>query len=680
MLTKHDWTTLAKVWPSLLLSRHSEKPSVAKLLDQVFKSLQKYSETFAIHNKITEEVVNMAWDLIPLNQRPAEAEMASGLARSAYSNKVNEDVYESLVDKLCEELETRKLHWRHYNLGLGMLTILTRSDIALPRRAVKLVVENLTHDNLLVRKCSIHVLGSILKQHKRPHPKIPLDPNECLVEAPGDRGGNLWLCYNKDNVPKSLEDWDQPRYVHKTHYGYYMWPRKMLVYAPSDQQPPLNRSSEDMNAQEAEIFKFFSNEAKLQKLIEFLSLEEQKGVDHFDARRFFMFKGLFRNFGGSIFLHLFRDHLERLVEQDQESAHRCAAEVIAGIIRGSKHWPWDMTTDLWSWLQPLLQKIVSKITVESFTDWGTCFATSSKSRDPHRIHWMLEALMDEPIQSKGSFTDCSRLYALQGALAQQEWRIPTLMHKILEELKPFMTHSLLNVRDRLGSMLTNIFISDLDFSGFPGNQSNHGGNKRNPKIVDFINEVVPQLEMLASDDESSGSRTPIDVGSSEALGLARPPLGPETMMMRMLPPELLARLPRPPGPRPEMLLPRMPNPGQPGLMPMLGPDAMLRMLPPEFLARLPRPPGPEMLARMPGPEMLARMPIPGPEMLLRMPGSGMALGPPHPHEMMGFDMMLPEVPNGLSMDPLKEEKQKAIRLLQAGEVFSFFGFVRMSAG
>ena len=65
MLTKHDWNTHMKVWPALLLSRHSEKPSVAKLLDQVFKSLQKYSETFAIHNVITEKVVRMAFDLIP---------------------------------------------------------------------------------------------------------------------------------------------------------------------------------------------------------------------------------------------------------------------------------------------------------------------------------------------------------------------------------------------------------------------------------------------------------------------------------------------------------------------------------------------------------------------------------------------------------------------------------------
>ena len=38
-----------------------------------------------------------------------------------------------------------------------------------------------------------------------------------------------------------------------------------------------------------------------------------------------------------------------------------------------------MTVTLWSWMQPLLRKVVSKITVESFGDWGTCFATGKEN-------------------------------------------------------------------------------------------------------------------------------------------------------------------------------------------------------------------------------------------------------------------------------------------------------------
>ena len=153
--------------------------------------------------------------------------------------------------------------------------------------------------------------------------------------APGDRPGNEWLCYDKTRVPQNAEDWNKVNFVHKTHYGYYTWPRKMMAYASEAEQPPLQRSADELSPAEREFFSFFSNESHVGKLIEFFSLEEQKGLDRFNARRFFMFKGLFRNYGDT-FLHLFRPHLERLVDQDQESAHRCAAEIIAGNFKFSR--------------------------------------------------------------------------------------------------------------------------------------------------------------------------------------------------------------------------------------------------------------------------------------------------------------------------------------------------------
>ena len=81
------------------------------------------------------------------------------------------------------------------------------------------------------------------------------------------------------------------RYVHKTHFGFYTWPEKMYVYAPSDQQPELDRRPEDLSPGEREVQQFFSNPSNIEKLIGFLSLEDRKGKDKFDARRFSMFKG-----------------------------------------------------------------------------------------------------------------------------------------------------------------------------------------------------------------------------------------------------------------------------------------------------------------------------------------------------------------------------------------------------
>ena len=121
------------------------------------------------------------------------------------------------------------------------------------------------------------------------------------------------------------------------------------------------------------------------------------------------------------------------------------------------------------------------------------------------------------------------------------------MKQLLLDLKPFLTTSYMSVRDRLGSMFTNIFMHDLHFEG-------QGGNQRNPKMEDFINEILPALECLAheEDRENSPEVQPMQEGSPPPPG---PPMG--------LPGSI-----RPPGP-----LMGPPGPMGPGLMgpPGVGP-------------------------------------------------------------------------------------------------------------
>ena len=81
------------------------------------------------------------------------------------------------------------------------------------------------------------------------------------------------------------------RFVHKTHYGFYVWPKVMQVYAPEEEQPPLIRSSEAYTPGETELRSFFNNPSKVEKLVYFFSLEDRKGKDRFDATRFSLFKG-----------------------------------------------------------------------------------------------------------------------------------------------------------------------------------------------------------------------------------------------------------------------------------------------------------------------------------------------------------------------------------------------------
>ena len=53
------------------------------------------------------------------------------------------------------------------------------------------------------------------------------------------------------------------------------------------------------------------------------------------------YQGLFRNYG-SCLLPYFKPHIERLMadtsHDKHDSSQRCAMEIMAGALRGSKHW------------------------------------------------------------------------------------------------------------------------------------------------------------------------------------------------------------------------------------------------------------------------------------------------------------------------------------------------------
>jgi hypothetical protein len=156
------------------------------------------------------------------------------------------------------------------------------------------------------------VINVVLKQTKRPHPKIKIPqiqplpallyangdyvPNGDSVDSednkpvvaqlvsqlmvqPGDRADNKWLKYNTANRPLDEQSYDQPRFLHKTHFGFYVWPEEEPVYAPSSEQPKLDRKEEEeMPEAEEVIFRFFCKEENVNKLVEFLSLENKKAI------------------------------------------------------------------------------------------------------------------------------------------------------------------------------------------------------------------------------------------------------------------------------------------------------------------------------------------------------------------------------------------------------------------
>uniref|UniRef100_A0A671QPD6 Proteasome activator complex subunit 4A n=1 Tax=Sinocyclocheilus anshuiensis TaxID=1608454 RepID=A0A671QPD6_9TELE len=480
------WDCIALTWPAILHSGMSpsmslEKSSVVRLFDDLADKIHRQYETIGIDFSIPESCVEVALKMMkssnpePTPCAASEQEELEGRKRQEQKNKDSVQKYEKLVVDLLDSLYDRNLLWKFEQIAIGFLSLMLRDDHPLPSSAVLFFVESLNHDSLLVR----NVCLCVHSLHKK--------------TLHSDRPDNQWLRYDSSRLPCSQQDWNECCFIEKTHWGYSIWPRKLLLYAPLEEQPKQGKTREEMNESEQIIYDHFSDQQFIDQFIQYLSLEDRKGKDKFSPRRFCLFKGLFRNFDDA-FLPLLKPHMERLVADSHESTQRCVAEIISGLIRGSKHWSYSKVEKLWALLCPLLRKALSNITIETYADWGTCIATACESRDPRKLHWLFEMLMESPVTGEGgSFVDACRLYVLQGGLAQQEWRVPELLHRLLQYLEPKLTQVYKNVRERIGSVLTYIFMIDVNLP--------HTQPTTSPRNAEFTERVLARLKPLTEGEE-----------------------------------------------------------------------------------------------------------------------------------------------------------------------------------
>ncbi|XP_008209740.1 proteasome activator complex subunit 4 [Nasonia vitripennis] len=516
LLTRQDWGFLKSLWSALVLSGPSEKPSVIRLKDIITNETIDNFHTTNIKTEIPDSVVTLAaklWEnesMKPNEPLPTENEITQGVEKLREKGEINLKVYNELLDILLHALLEKNLHWRHRQIAMTFIYVMLNEEVKFSAKIVRFFLNSLINESIDERRMALRVMLFVFKQQKKKHIKkkidIPFNNNNTITEygsnslmkvQPGYRTDNAWLQYNYDNRPTNSTEWDEPRYMHKSNIGYYAWPRELEVYAASCEQPGYEKSS--LSEQDKEIEQFFGDQQNVDRLIEYLSLEGKKGRDKFSNGRLLVFKGLFRNHGDS-FLGNFLPHLRKLVADKQESSQRCAAEIICGLIRGSKHWPFDMTERLWHELLPIIRSALSNLTVETINDWTLCIANASKDRDPNKLHWLLECIMEEsPLgQSEASFVESGRLMILQGVLSTQIWRVGELMNRLLLRFENRLQESpFQNVRDRMASTLMSIFRANVKFDPTVSN-----GNPF-PEVNDFLEKVYPRLQSLLDEDESS---------------------------------------------------------------------------------------------------------------------------------------------------------------------------------
>ena len=141
-----------------------------------------------------------------------------------------------------------------------------------------------------------------------------------------------------------------------------------------------------------------------------------------------------------------------------------AAEIIGGLINGSKLWKHSRQRHMWNWMSPLLSRALENVKDDNMRNWGVCLATVCVSAEARMLKPLIDILFSLLVRPTDSafvsnayaldidqslFEAFRRLFLVQGALCQFEWRAMELWTKFMSHLEGLMIINYANLRERV---------------------------------------------------------------------------------------------------------------------------------------------------------------------------------------------------------------------------------------
>jgi len=510
----YSWEAASQIWPALVTAQHSDKQTVDDLLRDIGIKANRYYQDYNMYTlPLSDPVLPPGVVQIVKSHTGLGAEKGLGHNASLRSQVY----YQELEGRLVQLVGSKTLHWRHQEMAVGMLLSMITYDHTPSLSTTSLWLSLLLSDQRTIRLMAYQALEGILKLSKVTSVKVPLadlvpDCYNTNVNKPGVRQDNMLMQYQGNMELAQVETyWSKP-FIVKSYMGYFSWPCQEAKTTVRKIQPLANFTIQPDSVRGL-ISEFFMDETRVKQFVEFNSLEHEKGADFFSTDRGLFLSFLLENIGPAL-AAVFQPHIERLVGSPEESHQRAAAEMVYGLVRGSRFWDWSSSQQLWAWLLPVFQQVLNNVTAETQSDWDFCFSGVSNKADPNRLRALYELLITpENLVSQGAFKESSYLLFVAKCLSMN-WRVRELYCRTYNILKDHWAHPYNNVRHQIASTMATLTSMDIPWAGTGGGNVGEGF----PTKKLFIEEVIPRLNLNSPNPEfrSSRSLSPASVNTSHS--------------------------------------------------------------------------------------------------------------------------------------------------------------------
>ncbi|KXN83586.1 Proteasome activator complex subunit 4 [Leucoagaricus sp. SymC.cos] len=389
--------------------QHNEKPSLQNCSQVVFENcLNSFSEPCHLVFNVAKPRVAEA--IVQLRSFLIETEEERQVVRRCQEQRIErtrktDQVIEEIVNYILDLSQSGKLHWRYSIYAVRCLRALVRRDVPLQEAQMRFFLKKV-YDNhpTIISPKRYYAQRAIMKSIRfiklrtcckdsedlalmRNHnPLTRLDPVKPCRQTTPD-------FLNAYKVPVDISIVSQePIFYDKDPPGWLTWSKSVKLYMPPDLTKstfqPWDLPSHGAISAVIEVTthqKFWENVSAYYSEENHESAMIQDNVS--------CVKSIFQLLEDKPFT-AFKPVVEKLIPDKDQNKQRAAAELLAGVLGGSKHWPTKKQEKLWAWFTPHMRKIFSQnIKTDTLPIWSSFVEYMFYHRDPRRIQPLVDCIV-----------------------------------------------------------------------------------------------------------------------------------------------------------------------------------------------------------------------------------------------------------------------------------------------
>lgn len=408
---------------SLLSCQHEEKPSVQKLVNNLAQDCLGHLTEESIHTDAymlsTPGVEAALDDLIPeFSVRLVDQQfLKEALDKKSVRISMRSTIYNNTVASILEVAMRPTTHWRYVQMASRFLAGLIRRDVPTSPGVARFFAEQSLSPQptirLTVQKALVKILAFVaIRTYSRSRDELWREewcnPLEIEVEVTSPR--------------TFMEQFDQPigpdsLYVDKITTGFISWTPIIKAYKVVGSSSGILWDPESQPCLDV-IRDVITKADYFSALFGLWGQESGKSGGTVELRKdnIAYIKSLVKIFE--------REGLENILSTIDVSLYgsekfkqRASAEILSGVLRGSKHWPKALSESLWTWTADRLGRIFAQIKPDTIVFWESFFHYQLRGLDPRRNKVMVDWILALPLEFSGdSAFDMSKSIAIFGML------------------------------------------------------------------------------------------------------------------------------------------------------------------------------------------------------------------------------------------------------------------------